>query len=114
MHFRIYALENTNAELCAGSSTTSDTMIADLIRDKYLSRGLIAVVEREEENGKITSRRFSPTIADAPKTINQIAKEHLSIDNIETRNNDSFDFYTLSVWQIKAALEEAVRVGKEI
>ncbi len=60
MYFRIYALENTRAELCAGSSTTSDTIIADIIRDKYLERGYKVVLETEHEDGSHTSQRYAP------------------------------------------------------
>ena len=39
--------------------------------------------------------------------IAEIAKRHLLIDTLETRNSDSEDFYEVAVWCIKAALLEA-------
>ncbi|WP_457650865.1 DUF6900 domain-containing protein [Profundibacter sp.] len=40
-----------------------------------------------------------------------IAKKHLFIETIETRNSDSQDFHKVSVWGIKAALEAAYAAG---
>lgn len=45
------------------------------------------------------------------KTIEQIAKDELDILCLETRKSDSLDFYTTSVWQVKAALEAAYKAG---
>jgi len=46
-----------------------------------------------------------------------IAKKHMypveSRGDLETRGNDSEDFLDVSVWGIKAALEEAYRLGRE-
>lgn len=44
--------------------------------------------------------------------IEDIAKRHLLVDTLATRNNDSQDFYEVAVWCIKAALEEAFEAGK--
>jgi hypothetical protein len=46
------------------------------------------------------------------KVIEDIAKRHLLVDTLETRNNDSQDFYEVAVWCIKAALDEAFEAGK--
>ena len=43
----------------------------------------------------------------------KIAKDILSVKTLETRNSDSLDFYDMSVWQIKEALELAYKLGKE-
>lgn len=45
------------------------------------------------------------------KLIAEIAQRHLLIDTLETRNNDSEDFYEVAVWCIKAALQEAFEAG---
>lgn len=45
-------------------------------------------------------------------TIARIAREHLSIDTLETRNSDSLDFHDVAVWSIKAALEAAYEAGQ--
>lgn len=44
--------------------------------------------------------------------IEDIAKRHLLVDTLATRNSDSQDFYEVAVWCIKAALEEAFEAGK--
>jgi uncharacterized protein YqhQ len=44
--------------------------------------------------------------------IAEIAKRHLLIDTLETRNNDSEDFYEVAIWCIKAALQEAYEAGQ--
>ena len=44
--------------------------------------------------------------------IADIAKRHLLIDTLETRNSDSEDFYEVAVWCIKAALLEAYEAGQ--
>lgn len=40
-----------------------------------------------------------------------IAKQALHIPTLETRNSDSLDFYHVSVWSVKDALEAAYRAG---
>ena len=46
------------------------------------------------------------------KVIAEIAKRHLLIDTLETKNSDSEDFYEVAVWCIKAALQEAYEAGQ--
>lgn len=46
--------------------------------------------------------------------IQKIAADHLSIDNLETRNSDSLDFHEVSVWGIKSALQAAFDAGRKI
>jgi len=45
--------------------------------------------------------------------IAQIAKKHLDIETLETRNSDSLDFHDTAVWCIRNALEEAFKAGVE-
>ena len=45
--------------------------------------------------------------------IEQIAKQHLDIETLQTRNADSLDFYDTAVWSIKNALEAAYKAGAE-
>ena len=47
------------------------------------------------------------------KTIADIAKSHLHLETLETRNSDSLDFHDMSVWSIKAALEAAYEAGRQ-
>jgi hypothetical protein len=45
--------------------------------------------------------------------IEQIAKDVLGIETLETRNSDSLDFYDLAVWRIAEALALAYQAGIE-
>jgi hypothetical protein len=45
------------------------------------------------------------------KVIEDIAKQHLGLETLETRRSDSLDFHDLAVWQLRAALEAAYRAG---
>lgn len=42
-----------------------------------------------------------------------IARKHLGIVTLQTRNSDRLDFRSVPVWGLKAALEEAFRAGVE-
>lgn len=43
----------------------------------------------------------------------QIAKKHLNIETLETRNSDGHDFHDCSVWCIKDALQAAYEAGQK-
>ncbi len=44
--------------------------------------------------------------------IGTIAKKHFStVETLKTRKSDSLDFHNVSVWEIKAALDEAFCSG---
>lgn len=47
------------------------------------------------------------------KQLNQIAKEILNLETLETRNADGLDFSDQAVWTIKAALEAAFLAGQK-
>lgn len=42
-----------------------------------------------------------------------IAQEELLIETLETRMSDNLDFYDVSVWGIKRALERAYEAGQQ-
>ena len=42
-----------------------------------------------------------------------IARRHLDLETLETRNADRLDFHEHAVWQIRDALEAAFRLGLE-
>ena len=46
------------------------------------------------------------------QVLEDIAKRHLLVETLETRNSDSQDFYDVAVWCMKAALEEAFEAGR--
>jgi hypothetical protein len=71
---------------------------------------LLASVERyAAEYGCDGAIKPTPT-ADV---IAQIAKSYLGIKTLEIQNSDSLDFHSLSVWNLKAALEAAWKAGKD-
>jgi len=43
--------------------------------------------------------------------LTEIAKKHLNLETLETRNSDSLDFYDVAVWSLKDALQEAYEAG---
>lgn len=43
--------------------------------------------------------------------LTEIAKKHLSLETLETRNSDSLDFHDVAVWSLKEALQEAYEAG---
>jgi hypothetical protein len=43
-----------------------------------------------------------------------IANKHLGIKTLKERKSDIDDFHSLSVWEIEAALKEALRTGIDI
>jgi hypothetical protein len=54
------------------------------------------------------------TAAQRRMNMDKIAKEVLGIETLNTRNSDDLDFYNLSVWQIKEALEAAYEAGRQV
>lgn len=48
-----------------------------------------------------------------PATLLAIAKQHLGLDTLDTRNSDALDFHDLAVWNIRAALEAAYHAGEQ-
>jgi hypothetical protein len=47
------------------------------------------------------------------KLLEQIAKEHLFIETLETQHSERSDFHDVAVWSIKSALEAAYAAGIE-
>ena len=58
--FTINALEPTPAKLCKSITKTDDDIISGLTIAAYLKMGFVTVVEREDEEGEITSQTFLP------------------------------------------------------
>ena len=48
------------------------------------------------------------------KLVTAIASKHMGIKTLKERKSDSQDFHSLSVWEIEAALKEALRTGIDI
>lgn len=64
---------------------------------------------KEEENNTMTKRQEEKLIA----LLTEIAKEELQIETLEKRWSDNLDFYDVSVWGIKRALERAYEAGRQ-
>lgn len=43
--------------------------------------------------------------------LTEIAKKHLNLETLDTRNSDSLDFHDVAVWSLKEALQEAYEAG---
>lgn len=54
-------------------------------------------------------KRTFPT----PNCLEQIARDILDLETLDTRKSDGLDFKEQAVWQIKAALEAAYNLGRE-
>ena len=46
------------------------------------------------------------------KELEKIAQDTVWVDTLETRKSDSLDFYDISVWQLKEALQRAYELGR--
>lgn len=64
---------------------------------------------KEEENSTMTKRQEEKLNA----LLTEIAKEELLVETLENRWSDNLDFYDLSVWGIKRALERAYEAGQQ-
>lgn len=52
--------------------------------------------------------RKEPTV---DELLDAIAKKHLDIDTLETRNSDRLDFHDVAVWSVREALLSAYQAG---
>ena len=52
------------------------------------------------------------TMTHHSSTLEQIARQHLGLETLETRRSDQLDFHDLAVWSIEAALQAAFEAGK--
>lgn len=64
---------------------------------------------KEEENNTMTKRQEEKLNA----LLTEIAKEELFVETLEKRWSDNLDFYDVSVWGIKRALERAYEAGRQ-
>lgn len=66
-------------------------------------------ITKEEENSTMTKRQEEKLNA----LLTEIAKEELLVETLENRWSDNLDFYDVSVWGIKRALERAYEAGRQ-
>ncbi len=45
--------------------------------------------------------------------LEHIARQHLSIETLQTQRSDQLDFHDVSVWSVKSALQAAFEAGKQ-
>jgi hypothetical protein len=64
---------------------------------------------KEEENNTMTKCQQEKLNA----LLTEIAKEELFVETLEKRWSDNLDFYDVSVWGIKRALERAYEAGRQ-
>lgn len=64
---------------------------------------------KEEENNTMTKRQQEKLNA----LLTEIAKEELFVETLEKCWSDNLDFYDVSVWGIKRALERAYEAGQK-
>lgn len=64
---------------------------------------------KEEESNTMTKRQEEKLNA----LLTEIAKEELLVETLEKRWSDNLDFYDVSVWGIKRALERAYEAGRQ-
>lgn len=64
---------------------------------------------KEEENNTMTKLQEEKLNA----LLTEIAKEELLVETLEKRWSDNLDFYDVSVWGIKRALERAYEAGRQ-
>jgi hypothetical protein len=43
----------------------------------------------------------------------ELARQHLHIETLETRNSDSLDFHDVAVWAVRDALAAAYEAGRK-
>lgn len=65
---------------------------------------------KEEENNTMTKRQEEKQLN---ALLTEIAKEELLVETLEKRWSDNLDFYDVSVWGIKRALERAYEAGRQ-
>ena len=56
---------------------------------------------------------MTETTKKTKKTLEQIAREHLGIETLATRNSDHLDFHDVAVWSVAKALEAAYEAGRQ-
>jgi len=93
-----------------GGPTTAEAItshLANRISERGWRKSFEATIRAE--TGR-TYPRKTPVGKD--ELFTQIAKQHLNIETLVTRNSDSLDFHDVAVWSIQAALEAAFEAGK--
>ncbi|PZP83296.1 MAG: hypothetical protein DI582_11200 [Azospirillum brasilense] len=66
----------------------------------------------EQSITAVTGKTFTKKQPAKDELFAAIAREHLNIEMLESRNSDSLDFHDVAVWGIQAALEAAFAAGK--
>lgn len=85
---------------------------------KITSRATALRLSQHVPSGTLAAARLrSGTVSTTTETgrmnntLEQIAREHLSLETLDTRNADSLDFHEHAVWCIRDALAAAYAAG---
>jgi hypothetical protein len=84
-------------------STTQKTF-TNLLRAEVEVRGRPKVK-------KVKRKRKRATVDTVAAQLEQIARDVLQFETLDTRLSDSLDFHEVSVWRVRRALEEAYVLG---
>ena len=93
----------------ANTTATKETTMAKRPRTKRT--GAQDVIARY--NKRVAARAHARAEEAREKAIEQIAKDHLDVETLETRRSDQLDFHDISVWEIRKALTEAYEAGRK-
>jgi hypothetical protein len=69
-------------------------------------------IERSYKHPQQPKGNAIMSISNLDQQLQQIALEHLFVATLETQSSDSLDFYDVSVWAIKSALQAAFEAGR--
>ena len=61
---------------------------------------------------KTAKQTVHEAAAERDQLLLDIARKHLNLKTLESRNSDCYDFHDIGVWSLKAALEAAYQAGR--
>ena len=94
---------------CMTQKELTERELRDQIKSIRELRAKLKVVGR---TGLNPFERFKLSEQERDMELASIAAKHLDVKTLETRNSDELDFYEVSVWRIKEALEAAYNAGR--
>lgn len=117
--------KKTTAERIAKHPMNTPTDLAYFRRKGYSDREILAFWDRDLADGKKpVHHRPAPDVVgnmlprrtrrQIEHELVRIARKHLGIETLATRNSDGADFHNVAVWQVKEALLAAFELGYRI
>jgi hypothetical protein len=74
---------------------------------------VLADVAKQSGTGGVETNPNGTLKMTTQQPLEQIARQHLGLTTLTTRNADSLDFHDLAVWSIEAALKAAFEAGQQ-